>query len=102
MGVPTDPRVRTKWLKAQLKSHGTPSLSALARELGIHRNCIYRSFERRYVRIDREIARRIGLPMATIWPERYGPNAKPLRSDIRPPYYHQHNASGREPQYPDE
>ena len=81
--IPTDQRQRREWIKFQLRVRGS-SLSQLARELHVTRHTTILALARPYPRIERAIAKRIGLRPEQIWPERYDELGQPNRPKGRP------------------
>lgn len=81
--IPSDYRHRREWIKFQLRVRGS-SLSQLARELGVTRHTTILALARPYPRIERAIAKRIGLRPEQVWPERYDEHGKPNRKKGRP------------------
>lgn len=69
--IPSDPVQRNEWIKFQLRMRGS-SFSKIARDLGVTRQAVRNALNSRYPRMERVIAREIGLDPHTIWPERYG------------------------------
>lgn len=45
--------------------------ASIARELQVTRECVRMAVNSRYPKMEREIAKRLGLQPADIWPERY-------------------------------
>lgn len=81
--IPTDPRQRREWIKFQLRVRGS-SLSQLARELGVTRHTTILALAKPYPRIERAIAKRIGLLPQQVWPERYDEHGQSNRPKGRP------------------
>lgn len=81
--IPSDSRQRREWIKFQLRIRGS-SLSQLARELNVTRSSTILALAKPYPRVERAIARRIGLKPEQIWPERYDENGNPNRKRGRP------------------
>lgn len=68
--IPDDPVQRNEWIKFQLRLRGS-SFSKIARDLGVTRQAVRNALTSRYPRMERIIAREIGLEPHNIWPERY-------------------------------
>ena len=73
--IPDDPLQRNEWIKFQLRVRGS-SFSKLARDLGVTRQAVRNALTSRYPRMERVIAREIGLEPHVIWPERYWTGAQ--------------------------
>ena len=71
------------WVIYQLGLRGT-NLAALAREQGVDRTCMYHAFVAPYPRMERIIARALGLEPQQLWPDRYGPDGRSNRKRGRP------------------
>lgn len=76
------PDTRNAWINFQLSLHGS-SLAAIGRELGVGRNAVRSALVKRYPKMERAIAEKIGLAPEIIWPERYqketGPTSRKAR-----------------------
>lgn len=81
--VPQDPAERRAWIRYQLARRGL-TLAALSRKQGLHRNVAQAALARPYPRMERVIARVIGMQPHEIWPERYDAAGKPNRRPGRP------------------
>ncbi|WP_241193616.1 helix-turn-helix domain-containing protein [Pseudomonas chlororaphis] len=79
--IPLDPARRWEWIKYQLRTSGT-SLAKLARELGVSGAAVKNVKRTAYPRMERAIAKALGLQPADIWPERWNLNGGPCR--LRP------------------
>ncbi|MDY0212587.1 MAG: helix-turn-helix domain-containing protein [Desulfuromonadaceae bacterium] len=66
----TDPAMRANWVHFQLKLHGS-SFAILARKLGVTRPAVRNALFVRYPKMERAIAKEIGMKPEQIWPERY-------------------------------
>lgn len=76
--IPLDPTKRWEWIKYQLRAHGT-SLAKLARELGVSDTAVKNAKRTAYPRMERAIAKALGLKAAELWPERWSANGQPHR-----------------------
>lgn len=76
--VPHKEPLRREWVKFQLRARGA-SLSQVARELGLVRSSVAQVFLHPYPRMERAVAKRLGLRPEQIWPERYDEQGKPNR-----------------------
>ncbi|TZG41654.1 transcriptional regulator [Halomonas eurihalina] len=76
--VPLEPAHRWEWLKYQLRVRGS-SLNKLADELGIGSSAVKDAKHRRYPRVERAIAQKLGLHPGAIWPERWNADGTPNR-----------------------
>lgn len=81
--VPEEPAERRAWIRYQLARKGL-TLADLSRKQGLHRNVAAAALSRPYPRMERVIARAIGLSPQTIWPERYDSHGRPNRKPGRP------------------
>lgn len=79
--IPKDFNLRWEWIKYQLRAKGT-SLADLARQLEVERNALNNVKRVPYPRMERAIAKALGLTPFQIWPERWDQNGEPLR--LRP------------------
>lgn len=64
------PLNRSIWLKHQLELAGT-SYAQIAREEGVSRQAVRKASYTSYPKMERAIARRLGLTVQQIWPDRY-------------------------------
>jgi Ner family transcriptional regulator len=78
--IPSDPEARDAWIAYQLRLAGS-SFARIADELGIARQTVRVAIERPYPKIERIIAKKIGLSPEELWPERYARRARRRRSD---------------------
>jgi len=76
--IPINPSQRWEWLKYQLRSQGS-SLRKLSDELGVTGNAVQMVKYTPYPRMERAIAKKLGLTPQVIWPERWNPNGTPCR-----------------------
>ena len=95
--IPTDPEHSWEWVKYQLRPKGS-SLAKLARELKVSGSAIKNTKIGPYPRMERAIAKKLGMAPADIWPERWHTNGAPVRqcpnrAEIRVPYYCTENES---------
>ncbi|WLI50646.1 helix-turn-helix domain-containing protein [Pseudomonas sp. FP833] len=79
--IPPDPSRRWEWIKYQLRTRGT-SLAKLARELGVSGAAVKNAKRTAYPRMERAIAKALGLQPVDIWPERWNLDGTPYR--LRP------------------
>lgn len=80
--IPRDPRLRWEWIKFQLRTRGT-SLAKLSRELGVSDTAVKNAKRTAYPRMERAIAKALGLQPMEIWPERWSTDGKPVRKRPR-------------------
>lgn len=95
--VPHDPAKRWEWIKWQLRSNNS-SLAELARGLGVVRNAMNNVKRQPYPRMERAIAKALGLRPIDIWPDRWIDEATPVRerpsrSETSALYTQKHNAT---------
>ncbi|SNT06967.1 helix-turn-helix domain-containing protein [Pseudomonas segetis] len=76
--MPKDPAQRWEWIKYQLRIHGC-SPAELARQLGITDRAIRAVKHAPYPRIERAIAKKLGVFPMQLWPERWSNDDTPLR-----------------------
>jgi Ner family transcriptional regulator len=79
--IPSDPVLRWEWIKFQLRAKGT-SLAKLARELHVTGQAVKNVKRTAYPRMERAIAKALGLPVEKLWPERWNADGSPNR--LRP------------------
>lgn len=80
--IPLEPILRWEWIKYQLRAHGT-SLAMLARELGVSDSAVKNARRTAYPRMERAIAKALGLKPIELWPERWNSNGNPQRIRIQ-------------------
>jgi Ner family transcriptional regulator len=95
--VPLDPTQRWEWIKYQLRAKGT-SLAKLARELGVSDTAVKNAKRTAYPRMERAIAKALGLKPIDLWPERWNSNGTPhrirtQRAEINSKSVQEHNAA---------
>ena len=76
--IPINPAQRWEWLKYQLRSRGS-SFRKLGDELGVSSNAVLMAKYGPYPRMERAIARKLGLSPTAIWPERWNDDGTPSR-----------------------
>ena len=76
--IPTNPSHRWEWIKYQLRTKGT-SLAKLARELEVSDTAVKNVKRSPYPRMERAIAKALGLTPVDIWPERWQTSSTPIR-----------------------
>lgn len=76
--MPSDPAQRWEWIKYQLRVHGCPP-AELARRLDITDRAIRAVKHLPYPRIERAIAKTLGVFPMQLWPERWNKDGTPLR-----------------------
>ena len=79
--IPLDPANRWEWIKYQLRANGT-SLAKLARDLKVTGPAVKNTKRTAYPRMERAIAKSLGLAPIDLWPERWNTNGSPKR--LRP------------------
>lgn len=67
---PKNPDQRRAWILYQLHLVGS-SFADLGRELNVTRNAVHNAIDKRYPKMERAIAAKIGKRPEEIWPERY-------------------------------
>lgn len=93
--IPVKDPLRKEWIKFQLRARGS-SLSKIGRELGVDRSTVAQALQRPYPRMEREIAKRLGLRPEKIWSERYNEHGQPNRPRTgRPPKSHTNKVTTR-------
>lgn len=76
--IPIDPSIRWEWIKYQLRTHGT-SLAKIARDLDVTGTAVKNAKRIAYPRVERAIAKALGLKPADLWPERWNSANEPHR-----------------------
>lgn len=76
--IPSDPTKRWEWIKYQLRAHGS-SLAMIARELKVTDTAVKNVKRTAYPRMERAIAKALGLKPIDLWPERWNPSGEPHR-----------------------
>lgn len=67
---PKKQKRRAIWIKHQLEKIGT-SYAQIGREEGVSRQAVSKAVYASYPKMERAIARRLGLTAQQIWPDRY-------------------------------
>ncbi len=78
LSIPQGLTARRRWIRGQLLIRNLP-LAAVAARLGVSRQAVHTALFKPYPRMEREIARLLGIEPQALWPERYGPDGKPNR-----------------------
>ena len=76
--IPLEPAQRWEWIKYQLRARGT-SLAKLARALGVSDTAVKNTKRTAYPRMERAIAKALGLQPIDLWPERWNTDGTPHR-----------------------
>lgn len=76
--VPSSPALRWEWIKFQLRAKGS-SLAKLARELNVTGPAVKNVKRTPYPRMERAIAKELGVDVEKLWPERWNPDGSPNR-----------------------
>ena len=76
--VPLNPAQRWEWIKYQLRAKGQ-SLATLARDLNVSDTAVKNTKRTPYPRMERAIAKALGLDPIDLWPERWNANGTPFR-----------------------
>lgn len=76
--IPSDPALRWEWIKFQLRAKGT-SLAKLAREQHVTGPALKNVKRTPYPRMERVIAKALGLTVQVLWPERWDAHGNPNR-----------------------
>ena len=76
--IPANPSQRWEWLKYQLRSQGS-SLRKLSDELGVTGSAVQLVKYTPYPRMERAIAKKLGITPQAIWPERWNHDGTPSR-----------------------
>lgn len=95
--IPSDPDLRWEWIKFQLRAKGT-SLAKLARALNVSGQAVKNAKRVAYPRMERAIAKALGINVEKLWPERWdahgNPNRqRPKRPEVLPPRMQKHTAA---------
>lgn len=67
---PKKPTFRALWIKHELEKKGI-SYAQIAREEGVSRQAVRSAVYSSYPRMERAIAKRLGLTVQQIWPDRH-------------------------------
>lgn len=67
---PKNPTSRALWIKHELEKKGF-SYAQIAREEGVSRQAVRNAVYTPYPRMERAIAKRLGLTVQQIWPDRH-------------------------------
>ena len=70
--LPKNPDDRRAWIQYQLRLAGY-NFASLAREYSLSRTCVLSALYKRYPKMERIIAEKLGMTPEEIWPERYFP-----------------------------
>ncbi len=76
--MPRDPAQRWEWIKYQLRLKGS-STADLARQLGVTDRAIRAVKTTPYPRMERAIAKALGVKPQKLWPERWNSDGNPKR-----------------------
>ncbi|WP_312375741.1 helix-turn-helix domain-containing protein [Pseudomonas oryzihabitans] len=79
--IPLELDSRWEWIKFQLRVRGK-TIADLAREIGLNERALRSAKQRAYPRVEREIAKALGLQPVQLWPERWHTDGTPHR--LRP------------------
>lgn len=95
--IPSDPDLRWEWIKFQLRARGT-SLAKLAREQHVTGPALKNVKRTAYPRMERVIAKALGIAVQTLWPERWDTSGtphrqRPNRSETLSMHARKHNAA---------
>ncbi|MBP6726917.1 helix-turn-helix domain-containing protein [Ectopseudomonas oleovorans] len=95
--IPSDPALRWEWIKFQLRARGT-SLAKLARALNVSGPAVKNVKRTAYPRMERAIAKALGVNVEQLWPERWDANGnpnrqRPKRPETMPARMQKHNAA---------
>ncbi len=77
------PKERREWIKYQLRLRGM-SVGEFSRRAGCGRQAAVAALVRPYPRMQRAIAKELGVPVHVLWPEWYGPDGERLWNVWRP------------------
>jgi len=68
--IPKKTDERWVWIKGQLELRGE-SFASMARELGVSRQAVRSVREAPYPKMEKAIAKKLGMQAKNLWPERY-------------------------------
>lgn len=68
--IPKKPEERRVWIKGQLELRKS-SFADIARELKVSRQAVRKAMLKSYPKMEKAIAKKLGLKPEDIWPERY-------------------------------
>jgi Ner family transcriptional regulator len=66
----SNPMMLREWIRFQLRIHGS-SFTGLATELGVTRQAVTDVFRHRYPKMERAVAKKLGMAPEVLWPDRY-------------------------------
>lgn len=70
--IPKKPEERRAWIKYKLDLLGC-GFAAIARDLGVTRAAVNSVLRKRYPKMERIVAKKLGVRPEDLWPERYSP-----------------------------
>lgn len=76
--IPKNPEQRWEFIKYQLRLRGS-SITQLARDMGLHDRTVRFAKQNRYPRVERRIAKTLGVTPWFVWPERWNNDGTPVR-----------------------
>lgn len=76
--IPRDNEQRWEWIKYQIRSRGM-TLTSLAASLGVTHKAMVNAKYGPYPRMERGIAKALGMTPQQIWPERWNADGTPAR-----------------------
>ncbi len=79
--VPSDPGLRRAWVIWQLRCQGT-TLAELARGLRVTKQGLHRVLDRPSARLEKALARRLGLTPRQLFPERFDAHGRRVRGGL--------------------
>lgn len=82
--VPSDPELRWEWIKFQLRAKGT-SLAKVARKMNVSISAVLNVKRLPYPRMERAIAKALGLEPNELWPDRWDASGTPQRQRPKRP-----------------
>ncbi|WP_348647968.1 helix-turn-helix domain-containing protein [Pseudomonas sp. PNP] len=82
--IPSDPELRWEWIKFQLRAKGT-SLAKVARKMNVSISAVLNVKRLPYPRMERAIAKALGLEPNELWPDRWNANGTPQRQRPKRP-----------------
>ena len=82
--IPSDPELRWEWIKFQLRARGT-SLAKVARKMNVSISAVLNVKRLPYPRMERAIAKELGISPKELWPDRWDGNGVPQRQRPKRP-----------------
>jgi Ner family transcriptional regulator len=83
IAITRDSRLLKSWVIYQFKLRRS-TLSTVANNDGVSKQCVYQAFDHPYPRMEKLIAEALGLEPRDLWPDRYDEHGLPINRMGRP------------------